>query len=406
MKKGQNAKRSNKGLVLPLAMVISIILLVIGVGLLYMAFQGRLMAVTASSAIQARTAADAGITHALKQMNDKFVFGGSWDNSWIPYTSPEVSLSNSNAGYTYTITGPVDELWEVISTGTSGRETRIVKALVRHTNLFDYALIVTDKIVLKSGITIDGYDSDIGYDPDAPSEYLKIGTTSKLDDMIVLNNGSLVEGDVLVGVGGEVDTVIKDLGGVTGPRYSMMGDFEFDPIIVPLCTFSGAIDTNNITIGSPGTTNYLEYSSLTLGQSGRMDVRGVVHMHITGDIVLQNSSEIRVMPNSSLTIYSDGDIRAGNSNGINNLTEIPANFILFGTGLVVQKWEIQNGGDFFGVYYAPNADITIKAKADIYGSVSGKSFDLREGGDLHYDISLSDLSQYDTGFAIERWWEL
>jgi hypothetical protein len=145
---------------------------------------------------------------------------------------------------------------------------------------------------------------------------------------------------------------------------------------------------------------------------GVLTLDGVVHLRVLGDIVLQNSAEIRVKgffgnpaTYSSAAIYLDGDLRAGNSNGINNMTYLPANFRLFGTGPPVQKWEIQNSGNFYGAYYAPNAEIIVKAIGEIFGSVSGKSFDNRNSANLHYDVRLSDVSIYDTGFGIERWWE-
>ncbi|MHC4638436.1 MAG: DUF7305 domain-containing protein [Planctomycetota bacterium] len=374
-------------------------------------YNSRMMAVNAAAGINARTAADAGIIHALRDMNNRFVFGGPWDNSWIPYTSSQTTLSNTNSSYTYTITGPVGELWSVVSAGTSGRETKTVQALLSFTNLFDYALIVTDKIILKNDILVDGYDSSKGlYDPTKPSEYLRIGTTSILEDMIILNNGVTVKGDVLVGKGGVVEDCIVDHGASTGPRYPMMSNFEFEDVNAPACTPAGFIDELNLTIGTPGVTSYLQYDSINIRQSGVMEVHGNVFMHVTGDIRLNQSAEIRIMPplpgqRNSLTIYLDGNIQAGNSNGINNMTYIPSNFFLFGTGPGLQDWDIQNGGDFYGVYYGPNADIIIRAKGDFYGSVSGLRFDLRAGGNLHYDIALSDISAYDTGFKIERWWE-
>jgi hypothetical protein len=78
---------------------------------------------------------------------------------------------------------------------------------------------------------------------------------------------------------------------------------------------------------------------------------------------------------------------------------------LLGTGLPYQDWDIKNSRNFYGIYYGENADIIIRADADVFGSVSGHSFDMRNTGNLHYDVRLSDLLAYDTGFAIQRWWE-
>jgi len=150
---------------------------------------------------------------------------------------------------------------------------------------------------------------------------------------------------------------------------------------------------------------------------GRLTVVGHVALRVTGDMIFGQGAELYVGdpmvppedPNwipSSLTIYLDGNLDGRNAGGINNLSEIPGFFKLFGTGPPYQNWDIKNDRDFFGVYYGPNANILIRANADVYGSVSGHSYDMRNSGNMHYDIQLRDLTAYDTGFGIDRWWEL
>jgi hypothetical protein len=110
---------------------------------------------------------------------------------------------------------------------------------------------------------------------------------------------------------------------------------------------------------------------------------------------------------SSLKIYLDGNLEGKTAGGINNLSQIPADFILYGTGSggLPQKWVIKNSLNFYGVYYAPNADIIMHNEADIFGSISGYKFEMKKAGKMHYDVQLSDLFGTDMGFAIDRWWE-
>lgn len=410
-----NSLENRKGMVLPIVVTFGIILAILGIGLLQLGFGSRIMSVITTSGISARTAADAGVTHALYEMNSRFTFGFPWDNSWLPFSSGTVSLDNTDASYSYTIEGPLtdpatgDTYWQIASTGTSHRETRTVNARMRITNLFEYALIVTRRIILKADTLVDGYDSVIGYDPANPSPFFKIGTNS-IDSPpaggITLNTGVVVKGDVLVGVGGNPEDIIVDHGATTGNRYALATPFEFADIIVPDTGASlGSINDPNVKIGAPGVTTLVKYDNIIIPTDGTIELEGEVHLHITGDLTLRQGAEMRVLPFSSVQVYLDGDLSAGNSNGINNLTLIPGNFKLFGTGEPYQKWTIQNNGNFYGVYYAPTADIIIKANADIFGSVSGNSFDMRNSGNLHYDVQLSELIPFDTGFVIDRWWE-
>jgi hypothetical protein len=406
--------KNRKGMVLPLIVTLGIILAILGIALLQLGFGSRLMSTITTAGISARTAADAGLTHAVYEMNRRFVFGVAWDNSWLPHSSGQVSLDNTDTSFSYNIQGPFtdpisgDSYWEIVSAGTSSRETKTVHARARLTNLFEYALIVNESIKLKTGTLIDAYDSVVGYDPTAPSPFFMIGTNSLESPPkggITLNNGVVIEGDVLVGVGGNPEELIVDHGATTGNRYALAKPFAFEPIPIPPTPPSlGTLNTPNTKIGGPGVT-FVKYDDIIVPTGGILDLEGEVHLHITGDLTLRHGAEMRVLPGSSAQIYLDGDLVGGNSNGINNMTFVPGNLRMFGTSTVPQKWTMQNSGAFYGVYYAPMADIIFKADADLFGSVLGHSFDLRSSGNMHYDVQLSKLAGFDTGFRIYRWWE-
>lgn len=430
------ASRSRKGVVLPLVIMIGVCLAILGLGLIQLGLSSRLMAALTEAGITARAAADAGLTRAVYEMNSRFVYGTPPDSAWLPYDSGVVKQDQANARYEFWIDPPFtdpatgDRYWPVRSTGTSGREVRTVYALAGLTNLFDYGLIVTDSIDLKQNTLVDGYDSDLGvYGGTNQLGPVKIGTTyGGVDPMIWLRNNVTVTGDVLVGVGGDPSEIIRPLGTpgpTTGPRYNLPEPWEFEPINVtvpPDAPYMGSIDagsswdaTDSLRIGIPGVPTYFRYDNINVPMGHKLIFVGPVEIRVAGNIILNNSAEMFVgdpmdltVP-SSLIIYLDGNLRAGNSNGINNLSRIPANFWLYGTGLPYQDWDIQNSGDFYGVYYGPNADIEIYAKGEVFGSVSGWRFVLKAdpGSDngLHYDVALADLHQYDTGFAIDRWWE-
>jgi hypothetical protein len=308
-------------------------------------------------------------------------------------------------------------------------------------NLFDYGLIVTDSIDLKNDTLVDGYNSGMGlYNygdtlPDgSPNAYrnVKIGTTyGGTETKIILHNNVVVTGQVLVGVGGSAEegSIIDERpdGGANTGGYSVLPEawlWDLDllditvPESIPPDTITASDFTNStLIVGLPDTVTYLRYNSINIPNSNNLIFRGQVEMHVTGSIRIGTNGQMFVgdplaetppLTPDSLIVYLDGDLNAGNSNGINNLSRVPANFRLFGTGSD-QLWNIKNEGDFYGTYYGPNADIRIFAKGEVFGSVSGRSFELKaEPGEdygLHYDIALSNLSGYDVGFGIDRWWD-
>ena len=415
-----------------LVLVIGICLALLGAAMLKMGLGSRLNSHMAYSTIDAREAADAGIAEALYSMNAAFP-AANWDSAPGPVTLP-----NSNAIYDYTIEN-YGENYLITSTGITDRDKRRVYAVTNLENIFDYGVIVSETITLRQGTFVDGYDSSLGgYNDSLPDGKknmgmrVNIGTNSIEENAIQLNNNVVITGDVLVGVGGDPDLVIKELG-TPGPSYNasypMRTPYEFpDPNMPPiLLTIPslGDISDSNIVIGDPNIPTYVCYDNITVTKSadpnnpGRLDIVGEVYLCVKGDINLTQGTEIRVNgvpmdPStwSSAKIYLYGDLNGNNSNGVNNMTEKPVNFFLYGMGSD-QSWIVKNGTDFYGVYAGENADIFISAKGSIFGSVSGRNFelDVAEGGDptnpygMHYDKDLIERLGEDTGYKILSWWE-
>jgi hypothetical protein len=414
-------KTGKRGSVLPLVVVLIVMLFLIGSGLLQLGFHARLGAIRSTSQISARAAADAGLAQALHGMNSQFDHDNPCNPDWSGHTGAG-DLSDSaygNAGYQYSVVALPGgcPYYEIISTGTTLRGQKTVHAALRVVTKYEYAIIVEEGITFKEGVLIDGYNSA---DTTDPGTYVKIGTNSILPGMIDLKHGVVVDGDVLVGFGGDVDTVILDRGATTGPRYPLPSPVPlerntlpddwagvpgpaivFDPCGVATITQSGDYTYNSIELP--------EGHTLRVG-----DMLNVAHVriHIAGNLWLKHAAELRVtgMPGvgstwSSLAIYLDGVLDAGNSNGINNETLKPGQFKLIGTGLDGVNWEIKNAGDFYGVFDAPNANLVIKQDGDIFGAVIGLSCDLRQAGNVYYDEDLRQPIEGPVGFAIDRWWE-
>jgi len=430
----RNLQTSKRGLVLPLIAAIAICLALLGIGVLQLGFGSRVMSAAVMSEISAREAADAGLARALYSMNFAF-YNNLPAGLWPPNGGGMLDNSQgSNVSYSYVI--EVDPTpanfgaYLITSTGTSGRERatgerteRTVYGLTRMTSQFDYALFVTNSIVMNNTSKVDGYNSNplTGGGPYGGSNQnlpIQIGsnTTEERqgpgDEGIFLHDGVEVIGDVAVGPGAEPGYVIDGIEGVTGNTYSMGEAYTWSPIIIPgPAETIQPINFNHTMqpIGTLGITRIYECPNVNIGQGGILEVSGHVRLHVMGNMNVGSGAVILIKPESSLWVYVNGAFDSGQSALFTQEVAVPrpGNFILYGTGPINTPvtWTVRNNGDFYGVIYAPNANLIVDAKGAIYGSISARSCDLRNSSMLHYDMALADPTLFPAGYVIDRWWE-
>lgn len=407
-RKTMRYKRPGSALVL---VTIAVVLLtLIGVGLLQVGLGSRLLAIGSVHKIKAWSAADAGLTMAIYEMNEKLKVK-PWDDSSLP-DATNVNLPNCDGVCSYTVSGNLGSGYSITSTGESGRAQKTVITTIELKGLFDNAILTKADLTLKSGTLINGYNSQNPLDTSTDAD---IGTQSTADSSIILNSGVVVNGDVRVGLGGDPDTTIKDLGAtVAGAKYGAPENDPLPEITVPAGLFymGKTIDAkgSTVTIGPADSGTYTGIELKSTGPPGILQIDGgAVELHITGDIDLGQSCEIVVKNGSSLTLYVDGNIDCRENSGINveNPAKEAETLKLFATGGNTQYFDVKANSEWVGVIYAPNADVDLYANGDVYGSITANNFSFKAGGNYHYDRALKKVSIEDEGvrFVIKRWKE-
>ncbi|MBN2138657.1 MAG: hypothetical protein JW720_12690 [Sedimentisphaerales bacterium] len=373
------AYNRNNGSVLAFALLVLVILLITGLGFMSLSVHSQLLSIRTATEIAARTAADAGITNAVFRMNEKLK-SIPWDASYLPVATDHF-LPNCNAAFSYSLSGTIDAGYTIESVGKSINAVRTVNALIQKQSPYDYAIMVKETINLKSGTLVTGYDSSA---PTSTDLEVDIGSTSPDPRNITLSPGAVVNGDVLIDC-----------------------DYDFMDIVAPIFPPKPAIvvkgATRTILPADSGTYPAINVAD-SAGIPGIIEIDGGnVIMHVTGSINLGQGAELVIKKGSSLTLYLGGDLISRNSTGINNETEIPAAFRLYGTANATQTIDLKAKTNLYGVIYAPNAAVIVRAESDTYGSVTANSFEMKNSGTVYYDVSLRKLGKM--YFGITRWWE-
>jgi hypothetical protein len=394
-----------------LVVLVVLISFIIGTGLLALGTQSRVSSVNQVQDMKARSAADAGMERALQEINNA-VRAKTWSESVTPYVN-NAALPFSDSVYSIKTHYDTTDGYQVVSVGTDRDYTRSVSATLGLRGLFDNAIQCRDNITLKAGTVVDTIDSTISMDPADCDEKAIIGTNSTDPDSIILNWGVVVDGDVVVGVGGDTSTVIKDLGATMDSSYPMSTSVEFPAISAPSLfgpDTSIGIKKNEKTIGPGGDFPATgRFNNIKMSQGTTLRVIGDCTLYITGDVTMGQNSEILLdaSKNAKLTIYLDGDWNSDNNSGINNETTATNTFSLYGTGPVGQAIDIKAKGEFYGVIYAPDANLTMYSGGNIYGSFVTNNFELKNPAEFFYDASLRTITVDQEGarFVINRWKE-
>lgn len=405
---------------LPLALLVIVLLLITGTTLLSMGVNSRLFSIRNTSDIKARCAADAGLAQALFEMNEKLKTK-PWNDISLP-RALNTNLAACDATFSYIVTGDLENGYVITSVGESDNASRIVQATLGFKGTFDHAILTRDTLILKSDTTVDGYNSKDTLDTEFD---VSIGTQSTADSSIVLNSNSTVDGNVLVGIGGNPNIAIKNLGAtITGDQCAVTSNDQLPKINAPstlddkMRTITTKGETVTITPADSGiyTDIDIRKGAKTVPGVGIVDVPtaleidgGDVVLYVTGDIELDQACDINIKSGSTLTLYVDGDILCREGSGINTEASIEDAAILklYATGEETQLFDIRANGKWTGAIYAPNASVLLYANGDAYGSVVASSFEFKAGGNYHYDEALREVTEQDEGvtFTVMHWSE-
>ncbi|MHC4157586.1 MAG: DUF7305 domain-containing protein [Planctomycetota bacterium] len=400
MNRRQPLQSERKGTALALVLLIIIILSIAGVGLLELGLRSRTFAARTASDIEARCAADAGLVKAVFEMNEKLKVT-PWDDSILPEATNEV-LPNCGATFSYTVTDDLHGGYSVEATGKSDRVVKQANCALQLRGPFDAAIFVDTTLSLKEGTIVGWYNYDEG------EKSLQIGTNSIGWGSIDLKNGVLVNGDVVVGFGGDPDAVIQSSWAtITGDSYAMTQIYDLPSIGVPgyleILPSEGIIK-NTTTITTSG-----KYSGINLGPGEIITIDGPVSLDITGDIILKNSAQLQIVdaetnPDASLTLYVSGNIDCRLGCAINNLAQDAKKLKIYGLD-TCSNMDFKNSTDFYGAIYAPNTNVTFYNSGEAYGAVVANSFEQKNSATFHYDASLRDvnINQEAVRFTIKQW---
>jgi len=235
------------------------------------------------------------------------------------------------------------------------------------TSLFEYGVYAGTSISMSGNSAFDSYNSNYGaYGGSNKSSAGAMAVNSTSIGSMSLNGNAKVNGNVLVGYGGNPNIVVAVSNAtITGTR-STLPETAVTPTSPETPTDATAttlnVSGNNTVTLAPGTYTV---SSLKISGNGKIRTTGAVKIYVTGEIDIAGNG--MVVPNNH-----------------------PANLLLYSTGSASVK--IAGNGSFYGGIYAPNSNVTANGNGDVFGAVIAKTYTQSGNSATHFDLALRDIT--------------
>lgn len=123
-------------------------------------------------------------------------------------------------------------------------------------------------------------------------------------------------------------------------------------------------------------------TSLNLGGGKTLEISASCRIYFTGNFVTGGTGKMLIAPSCSVKLYSGGTISISNTTGIQNLSKIPQNLILYNLG--TSNVGFSTLAPLYGCIESQGSTVIMSA-LDIYGYVIAKSISKGSGGGIHMD---------------------
>ncbi len=394
-------KRTHKkqGFVLVIGVVVMAVLLLLAVPFLYqVSFENKLTNKTYKSSA-AMSLAEAGVDRAIWELNYGDISSWIGDDTLrtMDISSFQAAGGNVIGDVGIRVVDPTADYPIVESRGTVSYVgdldvVRTVRSELGGFPPFKFAAFGDDGIMIDRDVLIDSYDSREGAynNPGNVGSEGDIGTNSVDFSAIYLDNLADVAGNAASGYESDPESVIitAPAANIDGDKYALPAPITFPSITAPLLPWVGDYSmsgTDSIFLSG-------EYTSFTMEANSVVTIEDDVILYITGNFYMDQNSRLDIADGASLQIImGSGSFEMDQTATMNNLSQDPTKFVLFGTDAFTGNIYIDQNSEFYGAIYAPKAFVELDQADGFYGAIISKDIRFDQDTVLHYDKALEDL---------------
>ncbi len=304
------------------------------------------------NAIVALEMAEAGIDQAITQLAASTSYTGA------AYT--DFSSGNAKGGYAITVSTPngaPSTVRQIAVTGYSpsttsteiGYKTSKIDVYTQFPSqsFFSKAIFANNSYTNNGNGTTDSYDSDVAaYSAATAGSNGDVGTNSIVAGTVTLSGNARINGDVMVGPGGNTNTIVTTSGNatVTGTKSAASSTTVLTTPTTSLVS-AGAMSlsgNNNLSLS----TGTYHYSSLSISGNARLTTTGEVTIYVAGTVSISG-------------------------NGTASYQSLPKNLKIYSTG--TSSVSVSGNGNTYAAIYAPRSSVAVSGNGAIYGAIVGNT---------------------------------
>ncbi len=303
---------------------------------------------------------------------------------------------------------------------------KLVEVTLRRRSYFANGLVAKNAIVFNgTNASVDSWNSDPDNDPaTAPVPYsTAVRTDHGSVASVAVQNSSVAVNQAnvwgYVATGGSQPQVgtngtVRGVGtpaNVAVDPSRVSTDFNADFSVLTAPTDGTYLASVGATLGTAGTSTRWRCPSISLTGSQTLTIFGQVTLILSDGAGAQTLSvagtaAIIISTGSSLTIWTEGDVKIAGRGLVNSNTQA-SSALLLGTNRTVigQAIDIAGQGGLKSLVYAPNGDVKINGNGDVMGSIVARNITLTGNAYFHYDEALAN-GDGTAPFGIAKWREL
>ena len=330
---------------------------------------------------QAFYIAEAGLTRAVKELDDRVLWRAGFDRE--PFGGGVFSVRITDSS---TVAG-LDDTMIVVSNGERDAAKAMLEALVVPLYLypFDYAAFGDTAMTFAQSSCTDSYNSDSG---SYAATQDTLGGDIGSNGTVSIEGGSTIGGSASASEDGSID--ISGTSTVLGDTNSTLPETPLPPI--PDSSFTNAESGNLAPLGFTGTYTYDPLTNdLLIQRDDTLSLSSGVYYF--NNITMERSAHLEIDPGATVEIYVNGNLEFGRYSSV-NAGGIPSDFTILSRG---DNITIAQDSEFRGLIYAPDATAIIKQNDLFYGSLVAGSIVMSQGTCIHYDRSLMGSVRLEIG---------